>query len=71
MAAIIPKKLTNGKELVVIPREEYESLIVLKEIYEFFPTKTQKKILECARSNRAQGKVITLSELRRKLEITN
>ena len=71
MNAIIPKKLTSGKELVVIPREEYESLVFLKKIYEFSPTKTQKEILKRARNNRSQGKIISVSELRRKLDFTN
>ena len=71
MTAIIPKKLTNGKELVIIPREEYESLVVLKKIYEFSPTKTQKEILKRARKNRVQGRAVSLSELRRKLDFTN
>ncbi len=71
MNAIIPKKLTSGKELVVIPREEYESLVFLKKIYEFSPTKTQKEILNRARTNRAQGRSIKLSELRRKLDLAN
>lgn len=71
MNTTISKKLTNGKELVVIPREEYESLVFLKKIYEFSPTKTQKEMLKRARKNRAQGRNISLSELRRKLDFTN
>lgn len=52
MTVTIPHKLTQGKELVILPLEEYEALIQLKEIYEFQPTVSQKKALVNARRNR-------------------
>lgn len=71
MAIMIPRKLTNGKELVVIPLEEYNALMNLKKVYEFQPTATKKIILDKARKNRAGGKVFTIDELKSKLGFGN
>lgn len=71
MTVTIPHKLTQGKELIVIPREEYEALMQLKEIYEFQPTASQKKALANARKNRKRGETLSLSELKRKLGLTD
>lgn len=71
MTVTIPHKLTHGKELIVIPREEYEALIELKKIYEFQPTASQKKALVNARKNRKKGEVLSLSELKRRLGFTD
>jgi len=71
MTVTIPAKLTSGKELVVISLEEYQALMVLKEAYEFQPTKFQKRALEKARKNKKKGEVITLGELKQKLGLTN
>jgi len=54
MTVTIPHKLTQGKELV-------------KEIYEFQPTISQKKALTNARRNRKRGETLRLSELKRRL----
>lgn len=61
MTVTIPTKLTSGKELVVIPKEEYE----------FQPTATQKKALSRARTNRKTGKVLTLGQLKHNLGLTD
>lgn len=71
MTVTIPHKLTQGKELIVIPREEYEALVQLKEIYEFQPTVSQKKALVNARRNRKRGEILSLGELKRKLGLTD
>lgn len=71
MTITIPKNLSNGKELVIIPKEEYEALMRLKNVYEFQPTSVQKKALERARKNRKKGEIITLGELKQKLGLTN
>ena len=63
----IPKKITRGEDLVIIPRGEYEHLLELKKIYEFRATSSQKKALSHARRNRKKGRVLTLSELRQQL----
>ena len=63
----ISKKITKGKELVVVPREEYERLLAARTILEFTPTAAEKRDLERARRNRAKGNYLTLDELKRKL----
>ncbi len=71
MTLTIPTKLTSGKELVVILREEYEALVELKKIYEFQPTSAQKRALSTARSNRKNGKVLSLGQFKRSLGLTD
>lgn len=71
MTVTIPYKLTHGKELVVIPREEYEDLVELRKIYEFKPSKGAKKALEKARIKRKKGQVLTLHELKNNLGLTD
>lgn len=71
MTVTIPTKLTSGKELVIIPKEEYEALVELKRIYEFQPASYQKKALSEARKNRKSGKVLSLGEFKQKLGLTD
>ncbi|MBI2039510.1 hypothetical protein HYT18_00375 [Candidatus Microgenomates bacterium] len=71
MNITIPYKLTHGKELVVIPLEEYEELVNLRQVYEFKPSKEVKKALEKARRNRKKGQTLTLHELKNNLGLTN
>lgn len=65
----IPRKLTKGAELVVIPREEYETLRILGRVREFTPTPVQRRALARARANRARSNVLTVDELKQKLGI--
>lgn len=68
----IPKHLAN-KDLVLIPREEYEAMLqaqpprVFKEVA---MTKSQKRAFERAEQNYANGKSLTLDECKRKLGLT-
>lgn len=71
MTLTIPSKLTNGKELVIIAREEYEALLGIRNFIEFQPTSKQKKILQEARKNRTKERVITLNELKNDLGLTD
>ena len=72
MATItIPKKITKGEELVIIPRKDYEKLLELKRIPEFQPTAAQKKALKRARENRKRGNFLILNELKQKLGFTS
>ena len=71
MTVTIPYKLTHGKELVVIPLEEYNELVELRKIYEFKPSKEVKNTLERARKNRKKGQVLTLHDLKNNLGFTN
>jgi len=67
----IPKKNSKAKELVAIPREEYEGFLELQKIYEFQPTEAQKKALQRSRKNRKKGKTMTFHELEQKLGFGN
>jgi hypothetical protein len=66
----IPKHLAH-KDLVLIPREEYEEMVraqtprVFKEVA---MTKAHKRELEAARRDYARGDLVTLDVLRRDLE---
>lgn len=67
----IPKKLTKGTDLVVLPREEYERLLTARIIPEYTPTVREKRALARARKNRAAGKFLTIDELRKELGFTD
>ena len=67
----IPKKITKGTDLVVLPRKEYERLLTARIIPEYRAMAHEKKALTRARRNRAAGKFLTLDELRRKLGFTD
>ncbi|PIQ07419.1 MAG: hypothetical protein COW72_00420, partial [Candidatus Nealsonbacteria bacterium CG18_big_fil_WC_8_21_14_2_50_37_10] len=67
----IPKKITKGEELVIIPRKDYEKLLEFKKIPEFRPTIVQKKALIEARRNRKKSNFLTFNELKAKLGFTN
>lgn len=67
----IPKRLAQIDDLVVLPRKEYESLLLLRKFKEFNPTAAQKKALLKAENNLSQGKTLTYNELRKKLGFTD
>jgi len=76
MATItIPRKITKGEELIIVPRREYEEFSrwkgVIKTFKTFSPNPAQKKALREARKDYKKGKYITLNELKRRLEIKN
>ncbi|OIP74736.1 MAG: hypothetical protein AUK06_03060 [Parcubacteria group bacterium CG2_30_36_18] len=66
----IPKKLAGKDDLVVIPRKEYEALLVFKKFKEFTPTLAQKKALLKAESNFRKGRTLSYYELVKKLGFT-
>ncbi|MDO8564806.1 MAG: hypothetical protein Q7R88_02305 [bacterium] len=72
----IPKHLT-GKDLILVPKKEYEAL---ERRAKFAPplnyktvkmTKAQKRELESARKDYAKGDFVTLDVLKRDLEGRN
>ncbi|MBU4481513.1 hypothetical protein KKH59_04355 [Patescibacteria group bacterium] len=74
MATItIPKEITKGEELIIIPRREYEEFLRyrLEEREELILTASQKRRLQRARINLAKGKYLTIYELKKKLGIKN
>ena len=66
----IPKKFAKD-DLVIIPLKEYEKLLARPNIPTFKPTPAQKRDLLAGRKEYAQGKSITLGQLKRDLGITN
>jgi len=60
-------------DLVIVPRGEYEALLRfrVRTVSEVPMTKQQKMALQKARRNFAQGKFLTIHELKRKLGIKN
>lgn len=66
----IPKKITRGEELVVMPREEYEEFLELRRMQEFIPTPAQKRALLQAERN-LRRKKLSYNELVRRLGFTD
>ncbi len=70
----IPRTITRGQDLIVLPRAEYEQLtkkIRLKIIREYTPTAAERRDLTQARKEYLQGKFLTLDEVKRKLGIVH
>ncbi len=67
----IPKKLAKNDDLIIVPRKEYESLLELRKMREFAPTKAQKGALLRAENNLRQGRTLSYNELVRKLGSAN
>lgn len=68
----IPRKVTKGEELVVIPRKVYEEYLQLRR---FIPvikmTGAEKREWGKAKKDYEQGKYVTLTEFERELDITH
>ena len=54
---------------MIIPIDDYERLLE-RQVPEFAPTLGEKRDLARARKNRAQGKYLTIHELKQKLGFT-
>lgn len=67
----IPQKLAEKDDLVVIPRKEYEALLVSRNFKEFLPTLAQKKALSRTESNFRKGKTLSYHALAKKLGFAN
>lgn len=65
----IPKKAVKERDLVAIPRKEYEMLLnVSKNVKIFKPTQVQKKALQEARREFSQGQYFTIQQLKNELD---
>lgn len=68
----IPKQLAAKGDLIVVSREEYESMKA-RMVPEYTPTATERRRVQRARvrmhKNRAEGKMLTLDDLKRKLDL--
>lgn len=62
----IPKTITKGDELIIVPRKEYEEFSrwqkSVKQHKTFKPTPTQLKDLQRARREHQQGKYLSMKE---------
>ena len=67
----ISKELTEGTDLVVISKRDYEKLLSVRVIPEYQPTAREKKALAQARKNRRAGRFLTINELKQKLGFTD
>lgn len=74
----IPESILKESELVIIPRKEYKEFSEWKTAFKpplkyktFKPTAAEKKALRRARKNLAEGKFLTIDELKQKLGFTN
>lgn len=71
MNTLIAQKKYQEKDVVVIPRHEYEYLIKFKKIREFSPTLAQKRSLANAENNFKKRKTLSYNELVQKLGFAN
>lgn len=71
MNTITAQKKYQEKDVVMVPRQEYEYLIRLKKIKEFSPTQAQKKALAQAENNFKKRKTLSYNELVQKLGFAN
>ncbi|OGD30620.1 hypothetical protein A2W60_02795 [Candidatus Azambacteria bacterium RIFCSPHIGHO2_02_46_12] len=68
----IPKEMIKEKELIVIPRREYEQLLKQQKVVPVIKlTPSEKRALEKSRGEMARGEFITLKELEHELGITH
>ena len=69
----IPKKITKGAELVILPRKDYEEFShwqkFMKSFKTYTPTAAEKRMIQKAREDYKIGKYLTIHELKRKLGI--
>ena len=68
-----PKKIKKNNPSVIIPRKEYEEFLdwqkKIKSVKIFKPTAAEKKAVQKARKNLAEGKYLTIYQLRHELGI--
>lgn len=69
MPVIIPKKMVQKDDLVIIPRKEYEEFLrlKLKFIPEAEPTKDELRAIREGKKAFAHGDYVTLEELKNEL----
>ena len=67
----IPKELAKKGDLVIIPRKEYEGLVLRQKIVPVVKmTSAEKRDLKEARKEFARGEYVTLEQLENELGIT-
>jgi hypothetical protein len=70
----IPRSAVKKKELVAVPRDEYEAYIAwlkrIKSLHTFEPSSSEKKALKKGRRNLSSGKSLSVEDIERELGIT-
>jgi hypothetical protein len=70
----IPRSAVKKKELVAVPRDEYEAYTAwlkrVKSLRTFEPSPSDKKALKRSRKNLSSGKSLSVEEVERELGIT-
>ena len=71
----IPGELHTHQDLVAVPRSTYEEFVAwqkkIKSVKTFKPTAAEKRAIQRARKNLAEGKYLTIDQLRHELGIKN
>lgn len=68
----IPKQLAAKDDLVIIPRKEYDTLLICAGFHKtFIPTAAEKRALTRAERNLREKKTLSYHELRRSLGFTS
>lgn len=68
MTTVTIPKTTKGKELVAIPRREYEKFSRWQQMFKTFkPTVKERAEISRARADYKAGRFMTINELKRKL----
>ena len=66
--ATIPSTVTKGEELVVVPRREYEELLMWREVVRLVkPTAQEKRAIREGRKEVKEGKYFTLQQFKDEL----
>ena len=67
LEALSSTEIKKRKDMIVIPRKEYQELLALRKIREVKMTPAQRAALRRAEKNLKQGKTLSFDEFRRKL----
>ena len=66
----IPRQMTAKDDLIIIPRKEYEFLLIRSRVKTFVPTMAQKRALARGERNLRQKKTLSYDQFRRALGLT-
>lgn len=73
MPVIIPKKLVQKDNLVIVPRKEYEGYLKYKKLGKsvrtYKPTKAELRMIKRAKEDFKKSNYMTLEQLKEKLNL--
>ena len=71
----IPSSINIKEQLIAVPKRTYEEFLAwqkkIKSVKTFTPTAAEKRTIQKARKNLAEGNYLTLEQLRHELGIKN